>query len=239
MRERVNFGGANGEAGPGDTLDACWGRIGVWGDRKCPELKECVHCRNCAVYSAAAERLLERPLPAGYRREWTEYYAGGEVRREACGDAVLIFRIGEEWLALAAKVLLEVTEVKPIHSVPHLRGGTVLGLANVRGALLICVSVAKVLGLDGPRDGVGLASAGKETARPRFLVLRTDGGKLALPVDEVAGTWRGDSNSLMPPPPNVARAVGTYTKNLLAWQGRTVGVLDDQLLFYTLNRSFA
>ena len=34
--------------------DACWRRIGVAGDRTCPELAQHVHCRNCPVYAGAA-----------------------------------------------------------------------------------------------------------------------------------------------------------------------------------------
>ncbi len=36
-----------------------------------------------------------------------------------------------------------------------------------------------------------------------------------------------------------ARARASYTRGLLAWEGRTVGVLDEGLLFYKLGRSLA
>ena len=37
-----------------EAIDDCWNRIGVHGDKSCPLLSEHIHCRNCAVYSAAA-----------------------------------------------------------------------------------------------------------------------------------------------------------------------------------------
>jgi len=40
--------------------EACWRRIGVSGDRSCPELAQHVHCRNCPVYAGAAQRLPAR-----------------------------------------------------------------------------------------------------------------------------------------------------------------------------------
>ena len=42
------------------AIDDCWNRIGIHGDKSCPLLSEHIHCRNCAVYSAAATRLLDR-----------------------------------------------------------------------------------------------------------------------------------------------------------------------------------
>ena len=43
------------------AIDDCWNRIGVRGDQSCPLLIEHIHCRNCALYAAAAIRLLDDP----------------------------------------------------------------------------------------------------------------------------------------------------------------------------------
>ncbi len=51
-------------------VDDCWNRIGVRGDKTCERLAEHVHCRNCPVHAAAANRLLDRlALPAGPMRD--------------------------------------------------------------------------------------------------------------------------------------------------------------------------
>ena len=49
---------------------ACWNSIGVAGDMSCEKLVANIHCRNCDVYSAAAQRNLQRPVGPGYRAEW-------------------------------------------------------------------------------------------------------------------------------------------------------------------------
>ena len=41
----------------------CWETIGVHGDSSCEELAQHIHCRNCPVYSTAAQGLLDRPIP--------------------------------------------------------------------------------------------------------------------------------------------------------------------------------
>ena len=53
-----------GERGAPARQESCWNTIGVYGQRTCVQLTTVVHCRNCAVYSQAAQRLLDiRCLP--------------------------------------------------------------------------------------------------------------------------------------------------------------------------------
>lgn len=217
-------------------LDDCWNRIGVHGDGSCPELLRHVHCRNCPVYSATAARLLDSDLPTGQIDEWTEHFSRPRTSGAAATHAVVIFRLGAEWLALPAAVLMEVTTRCPVHTLPHRRNDLVLGLVNIRGSLLVCVSLGAVLGLEKPP----LGQSGETPALPpRLLVTGREGHRLVLPVDEVHGIYRCRPDELQAAPATVARAATTYVTAVLAWRDRTVGCLDDQLLFYTLNRSLA
>jgi len=217
-------------------LDDCWNKIGVRGDGSCPELERHVHCRNCPVYSDSAARLLDAELPAGHLDEWARHFSGERKSEEADTQSIVIFRIGPEWLALPTAVFQEVAMTRAVHSLPHRRGGVVLGLANVRGTLLVCVSLGMVLGLEKS------AESKKEKGRvlhQRLLVINREGSRLVFPVDEVHGTHRCRPGELKAAPATVAKATATYTKSVLAWDGQTVGCLDDQLLFYALNRSLA
>ncbi len=130
------------------TLDTCWNRIGVYGDGECAELKKFIHCRNCGVFSAAAHKLLDRPLPETYRQEWTRHFAQTEKALQPAKKSAVVFRLKAEWLALPTHTFQEVGERRPIHSLPHRRDGIVLGLVNVRGELLICVALDRFLGLE-------------------------------------------------------------------------------------------
>ena len=122
-------------------LDTCWNGIGVYGDGSCAELKKFIHCRNCGVFSAAAHRLLDRPLPEAYRQEWTRHFAQIEKVQPPARKSAVVFRLKAEWLALPTHAFQEVGERRPIHSLPHRRDGIVLGLVNVRGELLVCVAL--------------------------------------------------------------------------------------------------
>ena len=68
-------GSEEGSPGQPAVAEGCWHRIGVSGDRSCPELASFVHCRNCPVFAAAARGFFDRPAPEGYLAEWTRWLA--------------------------------------------------------------------------------------------------------------------------------------------------------------------
>ncbi len=221
--------------GPAD-LDDCWNRIGVRGDRSCAQLMAHIHCRNCPVYSAAARRLLDTPAPSDYSRAWTDHFAQPFTAAEANTNSVMIFRVGAEWMAVSTHSCAEVTSSRVIHSLPHRRSGAVLGLANIRGALRICVSLSVILHItaDNAAD-----QAAQRSVSQRLLVLNWPDGAVAVPVDEVHGVHRFRDQDPKQVPATLARARATYTKAVLCWRDRSVGVLDEQLLGYTITRSLS
>jgi len=197
----------------------CWNKIGVAGNGTCRELLRFTHCRNCSVYSAAAAQLLDRPLIPEWQREWTEHFAKEKQFNAPARISVVLFRIGTEWLALPTIAFQEVAERRVVHSLPHRRKGLVLGLVNVRGELLICVSLGRLLGLSqqftqGTKEefrGVehsGQAEGGRQLSKSgldsrlneRLLVTIWDGKRLVFPVEEVQGICRVPHDELRDPP---------------------------------------
>ena len=223
---------------PVPALQDCWNQAGVWGDSSCPRLAETAHCRNCPVYSSAAARLLHGEPPADYLRECTERLAQPRQSAEATKtDAVMIFRLGAEWLALPAAVFQEVAEPRPVHSLPHRRGKVLKGLVNIRGELILCVSLAGALRIEEKADANGARNGEARTVYERLLVVGTPGGRLAFPVAEVHGIEPFAPTQLHPIPETLALSSGRFTRGILSWKGRSVGCLDDGTLFQTLNRS--
>lgn len=219
---------------PASALDiqACWSEIGVYGNSTCLELPKFIHCRNCPVYSNAGVRLLNRPLPADYRREWTDHFTQRKKLAAQTNTSAVLFRLGAEWLALRTQILQEVAERRRVHSLPHRRHGIVLGLVNIRGELLICVSLGHFLGLENLPSRELL-----RTSHARLLVVNWEASRLVFPVDEIPGTHRFNLQELSAPPATVAKSNYCYTKGLIYWRDRGVGFLDASLLFPALNRS--
>jgi chemotaxis-related protein WspD len=212
-------------------VTGCWGEIGVYGNSKCDELKQFVHCRNCPVYSAAGVRLLDRPLPPNYRLEWTRHFADEKRFPETGNASAILFRIQDEWLALPTRSFQEVAEKRPIHSLPHRQDGILLGLTNVRGELVICISVGHLLQVE------RMPSLGSLRVNyRRLLVIQWEAGRLAFPVDEVQGPHRFHPHELREAPTTVARANPRYVQGVVTWQERSAGILDRDLLLSNLQQ---
>ncbi len=216
------------------NIEDCWNKIGVRGDRSCAELERHIHCRNCPVYFAGAIALLDRPAPSDYLTTWTAHFAEAKQVDDSEVRSVVIFRIASEWLGLPIEVISEVTSARTIHSLPHRRGGVVIGLANVRGELVVCASLAHILGIAPTGDS---QESTKQSRHARLLVIRRDNVRMVCPVDEVHGIQRFHPLSLQEAPTTVVRAAASYSTAILPWNNHSVGLVDDERLFSALKRS--
>ncbi|MBH3397208.1 chemotaxis protein CheW [Pseudomonas monteilii] len=205
-------------------IDDCWNRIGVHGDKQCPLLERHVHCRNCDVYAAAATRLLDR-----YALMQHHQAAAAQPVEENTGRSMLLFRLGEEWLALATASLAEIAPLQAVHSLPHQRSRVLQGVANVRGALVPCLSLADLLGVQ-----AGTAEQRSGRVMPRMLILAAEGGPVVMAVEEIDGIHRLDPLLL-----DSGQDATRFTAAVLQWRGRSVRVLDDQHLLSAVQRSLS
>jgi len=217
----------------------CWHRIGVTGDRSCPELERYVHCRNCPVFTSAARDFFDRPAPSGYLAEWSSWLAevdaesrgargeageedddeGTVARRE--GTSVLIIRLGEESLAFRTRAVGEVTTPRPVHRVPHRSGRLLAGLVHLQGRAQLCVSLHGLLGIE-------------PTGAPRRLVVLRDRRRSeswAFGADEVSGIRRVPRDQWKPVPSTLANPAVGFSESVFAWEGRAVGLLDERRVF--------
>jgi chemotaxis-related protein WspD len=213
----------------------CWSVIGVMGDQSCPELTTAIHCRNCGVFAAAARAFLHRPAPPGYLAEWSRCLDideacdadGSDALREGLG--VVIFRLGAEWLALPATVVVEVTPLRPVHRIPHCSNAVLAGLVNLRGQLHLCASLHGLLGTE-PRQ-----AAAQGPDRPaRMIVIRRESESWVFTADEVLGVPRVPLDLLQSVPATLANPAVSFSQSVLDWQGQSVGLLDVARLFEAL-----
>jgi chemotaxis-related protein WspD len=231
-----------GDTSPG-ALDDCWNRVGVRGDRSCPELQGQIHCRNCPVFSAAARVLLDVPAPDGSRQRETEHFARPELSDSAhqAGIAtlsVMVFRLRAEWYAIHTTACLEIADLRPIHPLPHRRDAAMLGLVNVRGNLLVCISLAAILGVADQPEVIS-RQLKRIAPAPRLLVTKGEAGPVVFPVDEVQGMERFGSEALKPVPTTIAQAQASYTQSLLILGDKTIGLLDERRLLHKAERVLA
>jgi chemotaxis-related protein WspD len=216
------------------TVD-CWNTIGIRGDGSCPELERLAHCQNCPVYVTAAQSLLDRDPPKEYSTAATAHFAKPRLAEQRSTESVVIFSVGSEWLALSTSAVAEIARTRQIHSLPQ-RRGHIEGVANVHGELMVCVSLGRMLGLVDP---AGSDHKGKPDARSRILVIQREDVRAVCPVDEVHGIHQFHPQQAQDVPATVAKSASTFTRKVLPWRGRSVGILNEQLLFIALKRSYA
>jgi chemotaxis-related protein WspD len=220
----------------------CWHRIGVWGDRSCPELAAAVHCQHCPVFAAAGRDFLASPPPEGYLQEWAARLADSREEELADVQSVLIFRLGGEWLALPVECLREVISLRPVHRIPF-RGGLLAGLVNVRGELHLSIRLERVLGIEegasgGRQPPVTCGEPGADVPRsPRLLVVGREPETWVFRVDEVDRVHRLTVGELEPAPPTLDRATARFTRGIFRCRQRAVGLLDEERFFEGMRAS--
>lgn len=214
---------------PGDP--GCWNAIGVAGDASCPVLRDVIHCRNCSVYTSAGRALMERPPPPGYVDEWTAFLAEAKVRAAPRTLAVLVFRVGDEWLGLDTADVVEIAEARALHRIPHRPGPVLAGVVNIRGQLLLAVSLHGLLRMGEPR------AATDDGPAPRLVVIQRAQETWVFRADEVHGVQRFAPGELTPVPLTVAQGAASLSRGLLPLGERLVGYLDGDALFSTLRRA--
>jgi chemotaxis-related protein WspD len=218
----------------------CWNHIGVSGDQSCSELDSFIHCRNCPVTAAAARRFFDRRAPEGYLAEWSRWLA--DSASGACDDeadredhhvlihgdvlSILIFRLGEEWLAFRTETITEVTLSRPVHRVPHRSNSVLAGLVNLHGQVQICISLHDLLGV-----------AASESPSPSRLVVLRDCNRAetwAFGADLVLGVRRISRSQWRSVPSTLINMTVGFCQAVLSWNERSVGLLDEQRVFTAL-----
>lgn len=215
------------------AVDDCWNRIGVFGDKRCERLERHIHCRNCEVYGAAAIALLDR-YGSSLERDADDYGQGEAQEPTAEQRSLLIFRLGEQWLAIATRCLAEVMPVSPIHSLPHRKSTGLLGVTNVRGTLVACLSLSELLDLetdDSRQNG--------QRVIPRMLILESGSGPLVVPVDEVSGIQKIPLARISNAKQDDKRTISRFTAGVLQWRGQSITLLNDEQLLQNMIGSLA
>lgn len=201
--------------GPGPH---CWRRIGVHGDRSCPELVAQIHCRNCAWFARGARELLSRPGSGG-----TELATDRVTDLPAADVAgsVLVFRLGGEWYALSTAVVREIAEARPVRRIAHRLGRLLEGLVNIRGELQLCIALDRLLGTR--RQG--------ETPA-RLILAEVDGQGFGFFADEVRGVERLAELAVELPPAAAPPALQQVVRQMLRLpDGRAALWLEPEPLY--------
>lgn len=180
---------------------------------------------------AQMRALLDRPLSREEIEETTAVVAAKAERVATQLRSVLVFRAGEERLALEADATHRVVPATAVRRVPHRTNAVFAGIANVSGELTPVASIAAALGV--PAGGVPT----------HFIVIGEAGARWAFAVDLVEGVRRIDAERSIAPPTTVRHAADGCTHCLVPitddGHEALVAVLDARKLAALFARSLA
>jgi chemotaxis-related protein WspD len=221
------------------TLNDCWNKIGVWSNAnpRCAELEKLVHCRNCPVYSSAGRKLLDRAQDAEYIDQWTLNLAMPRVEKQTNLQDALAFRLGEEWFALPNHVIREITYCTHHHSLPHRKSPVLRGIVNVRGELLLCVSLGYLFKLQKGEKPLNQ----NKIIHERYIVITDHNEHYAFPVSEVRNMVYFNDNDLQKVPSTTQSSdkssSGSYIRGIIQHDDINIGLIDTDVLFSALQRN--
>ena len=216
--------------------DNCWHSIGVWGSEvpRCPKLAEFIHCQNCDVFHSASLKAYERAIPEDYRAEWTEIIAQDKGERVTDSRTVIVFRLGEEWVAISTGLCKEISRMMKIHRLPHNNSQVLKGVVNNGGEIRICFSLGNLLGIAKTEKSFGDEF---NTVYARMIVMNVGGQHYVFPVSEIKGLLQFRDSDRAPLPETVLASSASYMNGVIKWDDMTIGCLDEALLSSQLERS--
>jgi chemotaxis-related protein WspD len=214
----------------------CWSKMGVWGSElpRCPRLEEFIHCQNCDVFHAASLTAYERAIPDDYRLEWTEVLAGNKQTVVTDARTVVVFRIGDEWVAISTGLCKEISRMMRIHRLPHNKSQVLKGVVNNGGEIRICFSLGNLLGIAKAEQIFGDEF---HAVYARMIVMDVAGRNYVFPVSEIKGLLQYREADLGPLPETISASSASYMNGVIKWGDTVIGCLEEAILTAQLERS--
>ncbi|MFJ2994395.1 chemotaxis protein CheW [Pandoraea sp. NPDC087047] len=188
------------------------------------------------LHRQAAELLDRLPVTPVDPAPWRAVHGAQETAR---GPSLLLFRLADEWLALPASTIEVVAPMRGWHTVPGHRQRALLGLVNLRGALVPCLSLGELLGVQPAPQTQAMPANPLRASTSRLLALRHGQHLSAFPVTEVHGTVTPASTALGTVPATALSASDGFAVAVLSWREHVVGVLDPLRVGAAFDRSLA
>lgn len=144
-----------------------------------------------------------------------------------------VFRIGVYWLALAISEIKETTAVKQVHKVPHLSGKIFKGLINLNGSLQLVADLGELLQIknqEAPLEKPPLLH------RSCMLAIERKGERWVILADEIEGIHLLNPLEIESIPTNALLSPYNYFKGIARVKEKTIGILNEELLFSGLRR---
>ncbi len=176
--------------------------------------------------------LLDRHPSEDYLQGWTQALKKSAVVEEKKDMlSVVVFRLAHEWLAMKTRVFKSVILHRQIHCIPHRTEKFLMGVVNLDGELQLCVALHELLGIE-----YSMSRSRHASHDDRMIAIAQNKELWVFPVDEVEGIHLWDLSMLENAPVNIAKSASNYLKGIMLMKEKSIGLLDEELIFFSLKR---
>lgn len=191
--------------------------------------------RSSDSFLSAVDQLLHRASPTEYVEAW-EAALGREKddHQPIPHHAIVIFTLGGEHLALSSMVVGQITMMRRVHRVPHMKSSVIRGVVNMNGRLRLFISLESLLELEEKPKTQG---PHRVTEDSPMMMLEQNGEVWTFTVDKILGVFHCELSQMKNVPVTVSKSTANYVKGVLNWRDQQVGLLDEDLLFFSLRRN--
>lgn len=176
--------------------------------------------------------LLNRKPPDTYIDELTEIYSEKiEPNENQLLTPFFIFRLKEEWFGILAENIKEVVPIKEVHAIPHKSQEALLGTVNISGQFKLLVSLEKILNVNDNFEKY------EKNEIEKMIVLSHEQREWVIKVSEIMGIKRFNLNQIKNVPITLTKSINNYLKGIVRSENKDIGLLEEELLFYSITRS--
>lgn len=190
---------------------------------------------NHTACQAADGSLPDRDIGDGESQETLAGLQAEPISTEEKATSIIIFRLRRTWLALKTSLLHKVVDFALPHPIPKKTDACFRGIVNAGGDLELCFSLADVLAITDPSDEhSGDCEAGK---CPRLIVVGEGRNRFAFAVDDILGIRSVCIEKQMISQETPVTSVHDEFLKIIDIEGKSVGLMPDEILFDVLRRS--
>lgn len=184
-----------------------------------------------SLLSPSVDALLQRDVPSEYLADWQQAILLDEKHAEEENyHPFVVFRLHDEYFAITASVIGEITLLRAVHRLPHVSIPFIEGLVNVNGRLRIFISMEKLLQL--PREPNLSWKIGGV-----LVLIEKVGSGWTFMVTELLGVPHVTPEMIQPLAVTASKSTAHYMKGVFTWKGHTIAILDEEILALRLHHS--
>jgi len=172
------------------------------------------------------EAFFKQEIPEDYRQDWTKQIAQSkqEVRRQDKG--AMLIRLGDEYVAWPSLSCLTVVSAHQIHAIPHRSHPVLKGLAAMRGQLLPCCSLARLLEI----------KTSSVIHEQQLILLGSEQHPIGMLVEHIETYIRFHHDDEQDLPSNLMKTGVCFSQSMLDWKEQKIPLLDDKLIISAFER---